>query len=156
MARQFTIGRGRAAEVVGSTALAEQLRRAVYKLAPRVIVRIETEALKLENFAQNRWPVGENKAENGKKYTKADRTAGKPIRPHSKALFDYGLRVLPDAVEGFVSNRAAYWFRIKSKKNDLGGKSAVVELLRKPLRKRVPIVAKEIAEDVRALVRAEG
>lgn len=156
MARQFTIGKGRAAEVVGSTALAEQLRRAVYKLAPRVMSRLEGEALKLENKAQVGWPVGVDKAENGKRYTKADREAGKPIRPHSRALFDYGLRVLPDAVEGFVSNRAPYWTKIKSEKMGLGGKSAVVELLRKPLKKRAPIVAKEIAEDVRALVRAEG
>ena len=153
MPRQFQIGRGSAAEVIGSGDLAEQLRRAVYRLAPTVTARIETEAMKLEAHAQERWPVGRDKTEAGKRYTKRDREAGKAVRPHSKALFDYGLRVLSDGVEGFVSNRAPYWYKIKTKQGGLGGKSASVELLRKPLKKRIPEIAKDLADEVKALVR---
>lgn len=153
MARGFVIGRGSAAEVLGSGTLEQQLRKAVYKIAPRIASTVEKEALKLENYAQVRWPVGADRTLSGKLYTKRDRAENQPIRPHSKALFDYGLRIATNAIEGYVSNRAAYWYKIKSQKSGLNGKSASVELLRKPLRKRAPEIAKELAADIQALVR---
>lgn len=131
----IVIGRG-AASAVLSGGIEQAIRETLSRLAPTLGRRVEAEAERLERGAVGRWPIGRDRG-----------------RPHSRDLFDSGLRIVSDGIEGFVSNRAPYIIYIKTMKNGLQGKSPYQELLRKPLRAAAKTVAGECADDVHKLIR---
>lgn len=120
---------------------AEQIRQAVDRLAPDLGATLEAEANKIRTDAVRRWPIGKDQIRKGKKL------------PHSIDLFWSGLRINPPFVEGFVSNSAPWFYYIRSMKGGLNGKSASVELVRKPMRKRAQPLARELADQIRGLLK---
>lgn len=98
----------------------------IEKVAPRVAALVRSEVERIKRDAVAGWPVGRERG-----------------RPHSRDMFETTLVLEVDgnryAVVGAVRNRAtnkegeAYWRFIKA--NNLYGKSAIVELVRKPMSK---------------------
>lgn len=131
----LTIGRGSMQVQIGG-ALEASIRRTIDRLAPGLGEVLEAEAQQLRDGAVERWPVGRDRG-----------------RPHSRDLFTNGLRITDKGVEAFVSNPAPYLYLIKSGKNGLNGKSASVELLRKPLKKAAARAAERCGETLRKLIR---
>lgn len=120
---------------------ARAIREAVDRLAPELGATLEREANEIRQAAQARWPIGKDQYRKGR------------ILPHSIDLFWSGLRINPPYVEGFIMNRAPWFFYIKSMKNGLNGKSASVELVRKPMRRRATPLARELADQIRGLLK---
>lgn len=166
------LGRGAAAIELSGT-LAEQIEATVRRLAPTVYDRIDEEIEALRESAQARWPLGDDKA---------DPEARNKTQPyHSKNAFEHGVRIVTDGVEGFITNYAVnirgrpYWFfiKIKDKSEDKrkrraakvnakiaarlqGDKepgSPIQMYVRKPLKERTKVIAAELAEEIRQLVR---
>lgn len=122
------------AAIDSNDGIQKMVDRVIRELAPTVAPILDRAAAELEAGAVAAWPVGRERG-----------------RPHSRDLFEEGLRFGgQDTIEAFVRNKADYAFFIKFKKRNLasglGGKSASVELLRKPLKAIAPRVAKEVAE----------
>lgn len=118
-----------------SGGLAEAVKNALRKCDPVAVPIMERAIVTLQANAEAKWPKGRERG-----------------REHSKDMFENGLRTASDGVEAFLRNQADYAFYIKSDKNGLGGKSAFQVLLRKPLKESAASAAKEIAENVGALL----
>jgi hypothetical protein len=116
--------------------LEQAIRQTIQKLAPTVSRRMEDEAEEIRHEAEGRWPVGRERG-----------------RPHSRDLFEHGLRIDGSTLVAWVRNPADYLFYIKTYKNGLGGKSAFQELLRKPLKAAAGDVARDCADEIAALIR---
>lgn len=122
--------------------LERQIRAAIDRAAPMLVPRIEAETQRLADEAVRRWPVDEH-----------PRRKFSP-RPHSRDLFESGLYVDVNRgiIRGTISNRARYWVYITSTQVGLAlgtgeaKKSAIVELLRKPLKLTAARLAPEFAQ----------
>ena len=111
----------------------EMLRRMLEHVQPSVVAEIERAVETVARDAEAAWPVGRRSP------------SGRDRRPHSRDLFRTDVRVVfvggGVVVEGSVSNGADYARYIRPK--GLGGKSAVIEYIRKPMkRERDRILAK--------------
>lgn len=117
----------------------ERLLEGDTKVRYKVPTEYELDGRMVKGF---KW-VTSDKAPAGAEETRT--TKGKPRREHSADLFEVGLRVPDeDRVISEVLNPAKYLFVIKSDQHGLGGKSAFVELLRKPGR----AMARPLAEKI--------
>ena len=128
---------GRKLQVELSDDIARMVRHVLDRVAPKVVERVEDQIRDIESEALARWPVGREQG-----------------RPHSRDTFTRGVD-LPDmdTVRGYIGNSAAYLYYIKSYRNGLNGKSASVELIRKPMRDAAEELAKLMAEDVAKLIK---
>ena len=141
----FTIGRGSASlEVSGE--LTRMVEKVIRELAPTVVDALEREVEALTLSAAAQWPVGDDKE---------GRYAKNKDQPyHSADRFFTGIRFVGDGIEAFIDNDAVnrkgqrYFYYIKS-----GGVSPLQVLIRKPLKKISLELAKELADDIRKLVR---
>lgn len=114
--------------------LEELARRAVSRVAPGVLVRIDAAVDEVIADATARWPVATGRS-------KAGLVAYTSILPAG------------DRIQGTVMNPVEYAIYVKSSKNGLGGRSAVVELLRKPIRARAAQLAGELGTTVRTALK---
>jgi hypothetical protein len=105
--------------------LRDELRALVDKIAPGIRDVLERESAAVLAAAEARWPVASGE---------------------SKAGLYGGVQVAPDlsSIRGFLANNVGYSVYVKSFKGGLGGRSAVVELLRKPITARTRQVTAEI------------
>ena len=114
------------------------------RAVPGIIDELEEETQRVHDEAKGRWPVGKNPL-----------TAKQPIR--SRDGLDWEVRYNRDRqeLEGRITN-SAWWARYVSVWY-LGGKNAMVELLRKPLRKAQKRFEDKILDRViQALSQHEG
>ena len=104
-------------------------RRALDKVAPGVVARIDEATSAVFDAAVGAWPV---------------RTG------RSRAGLEHHLTVASDhtTVRGTITDAVEYSRYIKARK--LGGKSAFVELLRLPMRERAKALAAVLATETRA------
>ena len=116
-------------------AIERTIRDTIERLAPTLAKRLEDEVEELRADAEGQWPV-----------SRRDKL-------HSRAMFVHGLRIDGDTLSAYVRNNAEWAVYIKSYQNGLNGRSAVVELLRKPLKAAAGDVARDCAEEIRKLVR---
>lgn len=105
--------------------LDRMVRQAAEKVAPGVLTRIESSIERIEAEASAKWPVASGRSKEG-------------LEAHTIISPDQNL------IRGTITNNAPYAYFIKSGQNGLGGKSAVVELIGKPIRAE----AKHLAEDI--------
>jgi len=121
----FFVGQGGIRAEV-SNGLAEQLSAVIEKLAPGARQALEDNARAVYDDARARWPVATGESRDG--------------------LY-WGVQVAPDlsSVRGFVADEVPHAIYVKSYKNGLAGKSAMVELLRKPVAARAQRVADSVA-----------
>jgi hypothetical protein len=134
---RITFGKGNTSIVMDDTT-ANLVRRVVDDVAPGVMEALEREAEGLYQQAYAKWPVG-------------------PVKPerngvHSRDTLGYDVQIDP----GLTVIRArvyctAEWARYIKPKG-MGGKSAFVEFLRKPVRLRAKILAKELGPIIRKLL----
>lgn len=96
---------------------------------------------KLWSDARERWPVG--------------REGANPF--HSRDGLERGVEVDParGEVRASLWNRAKWWVYVKSFQNGLGGKSAFLELGRKPARDAVRPLLIRVSEQTRAALQAK-
>jgi hypothetical protein len=133
MTMQIWLGKG-GGQVQADREVASAVERVLRAAHGRVVERLERAADRIGVPAEARWPVGKERG-----------------KPHSRDLFERGLRLPRKGVlEAFVRNGASYAYYVRSMKGGLGGKSAFVELLRKPLRTEARMVADELADDLKA------
>lgn len=97
--------------------LEEDLRAAVDAFAPGLRQALEDEARRVLDAARARWPVATGVSRDG---------------------LVAGVEARGGALRGFVRNAVAHAIYVKSWKNGLGGRSAMVELLRKPVAEATP------------------
>lgn len=165
---RVVIGRGSTSmEISGE--LARQIEAAVRAIAPAVFDRVETEIEEIRSNAQARWPRGDEKTD--------PRARNKRQPYHSGDSFESGVRIVSDGIEGFISNFAVnirgkpYWFYIKTSQGGLRASSTIRKskvqsatpdneagspinaYVKTPLKERTKIVAVELADEIRALVR---
>jgi hypothetical protein len=110
--------------VVMDDTLDQLYRRAIERVAPGVLRRIEDATADVYASARAAWPVKTGRSRDG---------------------LEHHVTVSPDqtSVRGSITNPVKYARYIKAKKLD--GKSAFVELLRKPLRARAADLAEVLA-----------
>lgn len=107
-------------------------RRAIEKVAPGILTRMEMVIAEVYDEARQQWPVRTGRSRDG---------------------LQRWVTVTPDGMRivGSITNDVDYARYIKAKK--LGGRSAFVELLRKPLRKRADdlstVLARQAATSLR-------
>ena len=124
---RISYGRGSMSVVVDDQT-ADLVRRAIERVAPGMVARLEQVTEELYQSAHQRWPVGPDKPER------------KGV--HSRDLLAREVQIQPDrtTIRARVYCTAAWSKYIKPK--GLGGKTAFVEYLRKPLLKlRKPLTA---------------
>jgi hypothetical protein len=112
--------------VTMSDELDQLYRRAIERVAPGVLRRIEDATADVFNAARAEWPVKTGR---------------------SRDALEHHVTVSPDqtSVRGSITNPVKYARYIRAKKLD--GKSAFVELLRKPLRARAADLAEVLATE---------
>jgi hypothetical protein len=127
MATTIWLGKG-ASQVQVDRSVARTIEHVLDVAHKKIADRLARAADRIGVPAEARWPVGRERN-----------------RPHSADMFERGLR-MPKAgvLEGFVQNTAKYAKYIRTMKGGLNGRSAMVELLRKPLK----IEAKKVADDL--------
>jgi len=162
------LGRGAAAIELSGT-LAEQIEATVRRIAPTVYDRIDEEIEEIRKDAQARWPRGDDKSN--------PRARNKNQPYHSADSFRSGVRIVTDGIEGFISNFAVnirgkpYWFYIKTVQGGLRAGSTIRKskvrsatpdneagspinaYIKTPLKERTKIIAAELADEIRQLVR---
>lgn len=126
--RRLTFGQG-SVRIEMDAKLEELARRAVSQVAPGVLERIDQAVDQVLEEAEARWPVKTGRS-------KAGLAAYTSIAPGGAC------------VQGTVMNPVDYAVYVKSRKGGLGGRSAVVELLRKPLRAQAAQLAGELGTTV--------
>jgi hypothetical protein len=105
------------------------MRRALDDVAPGVLDRLEATVTRVVDDARSRWPVRTGRSRDGLE-------AHVTIAPGQTSI------------RGTVANAVDYAVYVRSGQRGLGGKSAVVELLRKPLRAAARELAVELADTV--------
>ncbi len=121
----FFVGQGQIrAEVTNG--LEAQLSKVLEQLAPGARAVLEANAREVFEAAKARWPVATGESRDG--------------------LY-WGVQVTPDlsSMRGFVADDVDHAIYVKSFKGGLGGKYAMVELLRKPVFERAQAVADSVA-----------
>ena len=126
--RRLTFGQG-SVRIEMDAGLEELARRAVSQVAPGVLERIDAAVDQVLEDAQRRWPVKTGRSRDGLAAYTSIAPAG-------------------DRIQGTVMNPVDYAVYVKSRKGGLEGRSAVVELLRKPLRARASQLADELGTTV--------
>jgi hypothetical protein len=162
------LGRG-AASIELSGALAAQIEATIRRIAPTVYDRVDAEIEEIRSNAEARWPRGDDKS------NPRGRNKGQPY--HSADSFRSGVRIVTDGIEGFISNFAVnvrgkpYWFYIKTAQGGLRARTTIRKskvqsgtpdtnagspinaYVKIPLKERTKIIAAELADEIRALVR---
>lgn len=105
--------------------LEEDLRAAVDAFAPGLRATLEAEARRVLTEARARWPVATGASRDG---------------------LVAGVEVQRGGLRGFVRNQVGHAVYVKSWKNGLAGRSAMVELLRKPVAEAAPRLAARLGE----------
>lgn len=107
-------------------------RRAIERVAPGLLTRVELAIAEVYDEARQQWPVRTGRSRDG-------------LQRHVTIAPD-GARIV-----GSITNDVDYSRFIKARK--LGGRSAFVELLRKPLRRRADelstVLARQAASSLR-------
>ena len=112
------------------------VRDAIEKVAPGVLELVESETKAVYDGAKSRWPVGPDKRDRKGRHSK----------------FELYHEVVIDTTKGLIRGRVwneAPWSRYIKPKG-LKGKSAFVELLRKPLQKRARVFVQQLGRYVSA------
>ena len=131
MARKIIYGRGKA-QVELSGGMRDAVDRVLSRPSIKAVAdRLEEEARQLYEAAREQWP---------------EKTGA------SKEALEYGLRI-PDptsleAYVGFNMTEAPYVFYIRQK-YPYNNRRVWIELLRKPMRRRVKVLAAELGDELR-------
>lgn len=166
MARRggFTVGRG-AASLQVSGELTRAVEQVIRSYAPNVVSGVEHEIDKIVNRAEALWPRGDDKTAprvvirlDGSVRYYAPRNKNQPY--HSADRFITGIRFVGNnAIEGYIDNdavnirRQKYWFFIKVLPGDPGEYSPLQRYIRKPLKESAIKLAKELAADLKKMIR---
>ena len=107
--------------------LERMMRAAAERVAPGVLDRIDTAVTRIEAEATRRWPVKTGKSRDG-------------LASHTIITPD------GDHIRGTVMNDVFYARYVKSFKNSLNGKSAMVTLLMKPIQAEAKLLAEDLGK----------
>lgn len=120
----------------------QALRAALDVVAPTVLDTMRDGIERVRLAAVGRWPVARPRGAGGRL----------PNPVHSRDRFRVVERVSVDAVEVAIVNDAPYVLYIRSGQNGLGGKSAWVQLVRRPGEVEAERVASESGAELAALI----
>jgi hypothetical protein len=115
-------------------ALERLARRALEDVAPGLLPAVEETVARLESEATDKWPVRTGRSRDG--------------LGHYVAITPSG-----DQVRGSLINTVDYARFVKSSKKGLGGRSAMVELMRKPVQAAAKVLAQELGAVAAKVVR---
>ena len=124
------------------TAYSAQIREALRLVGSTVLDTMRDEADRVVADARMRWPVARPRTKGGRL----------PNPVHSRDRFEITERLGEGYVDVVVANDAPYAFYIRSMQNQLGGKSAFVTLIRKPMHDGAKRIADESGHEVAKLI----
>lgn len=125
-----------AASVEVSADLQRHVDDTLRRLAPRTMARLGDTVEELLRYARSRWPV--------RRYR-----SGQTRQPHSRDMLSTSVWLHSmDEVRARVHNAAPYAYYIRSMQAGLGGRSAYVELIRRPGEAAGEALADELAQEL--------
>ena len=123
-------------------AYGRQIREALRMVGSTVLDTMRDEADRVVADARIRWPVARPRTKGGRL----------PNPVHSRDRFEITERLGDGHVDVTVANDAPYAFFIRSMQNQLGGKSAFVTLIRKPMYDGAKRIADESGQEIAKLI----